>query len=148
MITYQIEPFLAVYADLLPLIEQHYVEVVPYADKFPVDVDVNFYSVAEQLGNLLLVTAREDRDLVGYCSFFIQSHHQYNASKAVSDAIYVKDDYRHKDVATSLLKFCEAELSTSGIDIMNICFKKQYALPETLGFHLEEYVYSKYIGDN
>ncbi len=147
MITYQEEYYSDIATELKALAEAHYAEVVPFSDKIEFSINETLYDTLGKSGNIIIVTARDDNALIGYCSFFLGMHHYANAKIATLDTIYVKDDYRHKDVASSMLIQAEVILELENVTTVSLALKKKTSLPESLGYILDEYRYIKYIGD-
>jgi GNAT superfamily N-acetyltransferase len=148
MITYQIERYEDVIDELWPLLESNFVEAVRHKDKFELNPDRVTYVTAENSGYFKLYTARDGEKLIGYAAYFIQPSQHYATYVAVNDVLYVTDEYRNKDVARSLLSYAEADLKEDDVSLISFCLKRQSDLPTSLGYVLEEYKYTKYIGDN
>lgn len=148
MITYQEEKYGDVIEELKPLFEAHYTEIALYQDKIALNPDYDTY---DRLGDSLVIyTARDGEELIGYTIFFVKAHlHYKDHLYAMNDILYLDRKHRGGEVALELTSFSEAMLEDMGVSVV-IMHMKSYAPFETLmqvqGFEKVEYLYSKYIG--
>jgi hypothetical protein len=91
----QVESFLAISEELLPLIRNHWLEVAHHTDKIPLDPQWKMYFDAERDGRLVTITARNNGKLVGYSIFFLRAHiHYAGCLIASNDVIYLTPELR------------------------------------------------------
>ena len=151
MIKFAVETLRECLDDLLPLLEPHFEEVNFNKDTVPHEPDWDGYMAMENARLLHVVTARDDGELVGYCSTLIgPSLHHMNNTFGINDALYLKPEYRGGRVAFDMMKFVFAELKKLGVDHVHLSMKVTHpfdALCEALGMQLEERTYSLHIGD-
>lgn len=67
----QQEKWPAYYPDCLQLWDEHNKEIGEDAKRMPLNPDVEQYEFSDKAGSLQIVTARENKILIGYCLFFI-----------------------------------------------------------------------------
>lgn len=148
MITYQKEWFETVYDLAQDHIQNNLEENMQFKDKLQPGIDYFLYDTMENHCLLVVYTARDENTIIGYAVFLIgPTTHYINGKQAVNDALYVDPKHRGTDVAFNLLKFAEEELKASGVHVMYVCFKKPNELVNKLEYSLEEYKYTKYIGE-
>jgi len=126
MTDYTVETLSTWRPDAEPLLERHKQELATYQD-IPLDPDWSWYDRAEQLGNLVIYTARQSNLLVGYALFVVISKHPHYKSIAwaTNDILWTHPQVRGGGVGTGLADFFEADLkqrfltlSTSGRGII------------------------------
>ena len=71
MITAQIEPWPAFIHEAQPLLPLHWAELALNKDKVPLDPQYDIYTARDLAGQVLVVTLRQDGELVGYFIVFI-----------------------------------------------------------------------------
>ncbi len=120
------------YAEALPLLEKHRLELAHYTD-IPLDVDVPGYLAAEAAGTLRVFTARLDRGpsepltLIGYALFFVRANPHYQSSlQAVQDVLYLDPDQRKGAAGLGLINFVEQELRREGVEVIYHHVKKEH----------------------
>ena len=148
---YQEETFQAVIEDIKPLLEEHNKEVALYQDEIELDPAYHMYEAMYQAGSLDIFTAREEDTLVGYVLTFIHpSLHYQNDVFAVNDMLYVHPDYRHTEVAPTLLTELEKRMKEKGVSMMSFhmkTYKTFEALMDFLGYDKAEFLFTKLIKD-
>jgi len=152
MMEYKIESFNDVIEEMQPLLEAHWKEVAWYQDDIKLNPDRDRYEMLEEMGHLLIVTARdEEGTLHGYNVNFINYHPHYKDHLfAVNDIIYLNPKCRHKSLAVEMIAYTEGILKDMGVSVVTLHMKTDnpfVALAEHCGFSRQEYLYSKLIGE-
>ena len=147
MIEYARERFDDVSDDIPPLLDKHWREIAVNQDKIKLKPIWHKYKQMDADGTIAIFTARDDGKLVGYFVLFVMQHLHYSDHIfAVNDIVYIDPDYRRGMTAARFFKFCEKELTESGVSVM-IVNSKEHApfgkLLERLGFSFTERVYTK-----
>lgn len=116
----------------------------PRKDVFDIDVDREIYQKMEDLGTVVLVTARDgDGTLAGYINFFIHEHpHSKGLIQAASDALYVDKEYRGMGVFKDMLKASE-ELLRESYEVSYISITLREGATKLEGYDKSEVVFSK-----
>lgn len=152
MITYQEEKLANILDELKPLLEDHYQEVAIYKDHIALNPAYDLYLAMEVAGSLHVFTARDTtaQELIGYCITFVhKSPHYQDHVYAVNDVIFVKEEYRHSEIAPNMLNQLELIMEQTGVSVMTFhmkTYKPFETLMDILGYDKIEYLYSKYIG--
>lgn len=133
--------------DIVPLLDKHWAETEPNQDTIPLDPDWNEYALLDQMGILRIFTARQGRDLIGYCVVMMsKSIHHKDHLFASTDVIYVKPEFRKSTTGAELIKFAEAHCKENGASLMTLNMKVDFpfdGLMQRMGFNLLERVYHK-----
>ena len=150
MITYQVEMFKDVEAEMLVLSERHWKEVSPYTEERPLNIDLDFYYKVESEGRLATFTVRNDGKLVGYSYFiFVTLSHYKQITIAVNDTLYFDPDYRKGMVCYKFIKFAETQLVSLNVQVImwrtKLGEKNFGTLLERLGYFPEEVSYTKMV---
>jgi hypothetical protein len=123
-VLFQREPFDSFFAEALPLLERHKLEIAHYAD-IPLDVDTEKYRMTESSGLLRVFTARLNRGpsepltLIGYAAFFVGPNPHYRTSlQAVQDVLYLAPEQRQGRLGLDLVRFTERELRREGVQVV------------------------------
>jgi GNAT superfamily N-acetyltransferase len=127
--TVQVETFEKTYADALPLCEAHW-EEVPFG-KWPeigLAVNVDTYLLAEQLGNLLTVTARnEEGGLIGYLLLLgCEMNHHKGHWHCTSDVVYVEPVLRGEGIFDRMLEKAREICEQQGVTFLSIGVNPNY----------------------
>lgn len=116
------------------------------------EADWDKFEVLDELGNLVIVVARDGGDIIGYLVFIVDNHiHHKSKLFAISDLLYVHPDYRNTRVFSSMVDYSESFLEDLSVDVVLITFKSYADHPElmsTLGFGKFETVYSKILKED
>ena len=152
MITFAIEPFSQVYAELLPLLEQHYGEISTHKDHdVPLEPMAEVYRAREQDGSLMMTIGREAGEIVAYFVCFIAPGLHYRTCLTCSpDIFFVREDRRTGLAGARMFRFVEKELRRRGVQRWAVGSKVQHdasALFRFLGFEQVETTYEKWLGD-
>ena len=129
--------------------ESHWAEV-PFGD-YNLDLELNeaIYHNAEREGHARFYVAFLGRDPVAYMSIFASEMSQHKGIMcAVTDAYYVKPEYRKDGIFGKLLAHVEQDIKSLGIRFLTIGHNPQYKgkTPELLlseGYSLTEVSYTK-----
>ena len=93
MIKFLSESFREVREEALPFIESHAKESM--IQGFTLDLNTDLYDVLEDNGGYVFITARDEGELVGYCSYFVgNTPHNKNETYAQSDSFYLVPEHR------------------------------------------------------
>lgn len=90
------EDFKDVYAELMPLLEEHYLEIAHYQD-IKLNVNKHKYCVLTENGTYVLFTARDPvtRRLTGYQGFMMAYNiHYMDSLQASEDVLFVSKERR------------------------------------------------------
>lgn len=152
MITYQQEDLNDIREELEPLLVEHYHEVAMYQDKIDLNPDWKGYELLSMANALHVYTARANQELIAYTVNIVQPNMHYKDHVyAVNDVIYVDPQYRHTEVAETLIQNSEELLKELGVSVMTFhmkTFKTFEALMDHLDFDKAEYLYMKYIKED
>lgn len=149
MITYQEELLTeALLKESEPLARQYYQDLVPEHD-LPYDLNVGQYLGAQDHGNVVFVSCRDDGKIVGGILFFVMPY-LYSRRKmiAIEEWFYLDEQYRKGFAGIKLLKTAERVLKLRGVDIINVICKAHQdktALYERLGYRYTEKHFSKLV---
>lgn len=152
MTTYQQETFANWYADAQHLIHQHWAELAMDKGKIPLSMNVEGYQNLERNGSLVIVTARELGDLIGYYLAFVFPHLHYvdMGLMAFTDAYWVMPDRRY-GVGVNLFIEAERVLKAMGVVKGYLSCKVHQdhsKLFEALGWKLTDLCFTKFWGKN
>lgn len=122
MITYQKESMESCWDDFYPLLEKHFEENYPSDLTFNPDYPVYYHMFVT--GRVKAYTARDEGEPIGYMSIVVSPHlHCKDVRWAMSDAIYVKPEYRNKGVFQALKEFVESDINADFISYGAITHK-------------------------
>lgn len=148
---YSKEYFDDVVLEILPFIKDHWAEVALNKEEVPLDVDLSRYKQLEDLGILDIFTARDGKDLVGYCITFTMKSHQHKSTLASNvDSFYIRPSHRGKMAGTRLVSFTEDCLKSKGSKYLAHHVKTANDFSPLLirkGYKESERIYTKYIGE-
>ena len=117
------EPLAAVLAEpnAPDLIRAYAEELTPVANAMPVDPDWDRLCTLEAAGIYHLWSARVDRTLAGFISFFVQTHHNYKSTLLAIDAgHFVSPAFRDTPgrIGYRMWKTAEAALREKGVKVI------------------------------
>ena len=116
--TYQRETFAEAYPDAKPLLEKHWEELNTSHGE-PFNANLAVYEYTEKEGTLMIFTARDEGDLIGYSAVFIhQGLHCMGQKQATQDVFYVSPEHRGGMVGTRLIHTAEKHLKEAGVELM------------------------------
>lgn len=110
MITFQLESFQKIFSEIEPLFKQQWDELqnVPGLVYNP---DFMLYSYLDQVGMLLLLTARKDGEIIGYLAVVLKKHpYAKDSLNAYEEVFYVIPSMRNGKVGTRMIRFMENAL--------------------------------------
>jgi len=151
MITYAVESVkerLDEFKHLLPL---HWEELALNKDKVPLAPQWHVYAQREDAGQLLLVTAREEGEIIGYfIGFIAPGLHYETCLTCTMDIFYIRKDKRNGRAGIKLFQFVESELKRRGVQRWFVGSKihaDASPLFKYLKFDPVETYFSKWLGD-
>lgn len=110
------ESFTEIYAELLPLFHLHWLELGPFRDRMPLAPNLQIYAYLESAGELVTLTARQDRKLVGYLIAKTGPGLHYSQTmQAITDIPYVHPSVRGRGIGVRLFKAAEVEFRRRGV---------------------------------
>lgn len=117
MITYAIERFDAVYAEMSPLLEQHYREISShYKHGVPLKPQVAEYRRRQASGALVMVIGREAGKIAAYMPIFIgPGLHYETCLTATVDIFYVAPERRGFIAGVRMFRFAMQECKRRGV---------------------------------
>lgn len=134
--------------EAMPMTTDNYEEVRQPNDP-DYDLNIPLYSHMAQLGNLLVVTARVDGELVGY-TMFVVAHdpHSQDDLQANQDVLFVRQGSRKTMLGAGLGLIDKAEelLKARGVKVVyqHVKVYKDYSpMLERLGYDFVEKIYKK-----
>lgn len=146
---YQIESIVDLWAEMVPLLRDHWEELAPWQD-IPLNPNPEFYGAMETAGMLFLYTARVHGELAGYGIYIVRPHpHSQESVQAYQDAIYVSPEYRRNGIGRGLIVYADRELAREGAQVVYQHVKKAHdfgRLLESMGYEYVEKIYAKRIG--
>jgi len=130
--------------ELMPLGAAHKQEVSSWPEE-ELSPDWPTYFGMQDIGCLLIVTARDDGNLVGYSFCIIQNHLHYSKTKfAHQDLIYIDPSYRGS--GKKLIQFSEDILRDMGVKHINQHVKEKpdfSPMLKRMGYRFCETIYTK-----
>ncbi len=128
--------------ELSPLLSNHWCEVEHDKEAVPLNPDFLTYLTLEAEGNLMLVTARDNGEIVGYMWDIVAINLHYGKLYSVNDVLYVSPTQRGKGLLKSMCVEIEKHLVKAGavVRTMNIKYKGSSTV---CGYTPVELVYHK-----
>lgn len=146
MLVFKRESFSSIQEELAPLIQEHAEELSPHKGKHE-PILAKAYNLLEWDGNLVIVTARDEGKLVGYCAFILApSLHYRGVLNAEVDCFFLAREYRKGMAGIQLLREGEKACKEKGAThIVQKCKVYQDLSPilERMGYEKIEYVFLK-----
>lgn len=114
--SFQVERWATFYADGKEIFPEHWRSLALNQDEIPIDIDEAHYAKLDELGILLIVTARVEGRLVGYYLSFLMPHFHYKSSgpMGMTDMYYVLPEFRN-GTGMRLFAAWEQELKKRGV---------------------------------
>ena len=152
MITYGIEQYSEELVEAIkPLLERHYQEVALHKEHIPLAPDWARYKKLADANALLIVGARDNGQLVGYCVFFVSTMvHYMTTVSASNDVIYLAPEYRQGMAGVRLMKLAETALKQRGVTkvLWHIKFAKDFRkILYRMGYVDEDAIVGKILKD-
>ncbi len=145
-VVYAVEKFQDCVAESSEFFEAHKEEVGADKEKFPLAPDYERYQEMQDIGSLVVVTARADGRLIGYICYYLSRHLHYDSLTAYSDVFYVTPAYRKGLVGVRLFKAVEEVLKHMGVERIYTGTKLKLDIGpilERLGYAPIERIYTK-----
>jgi len=151
MLTAQVEPWTAMLEQLKPMFPAHWEELALNKDHVPLDPQYDIYLERDRRGELLLITLRQDGDLVGYFIGFIAPGLHYKTCLTLTmDIFYVWPGARGLNGGIIMFKAVHAEAKRRGVQRI-FAGSKLHAdaswLFEKLGYEEVERYHSLWLGE-
>ncbi len=109
---FQHETLFDVIEEVQPLLERHFAELARNQDRITLNPDWARYAATEQNKALLVFTARDKGELVGYAAFIVGSHlHYRDLTVASNDVLWLAPAHRVGRTGVRLIRFCEQMLT-------------------------------------
>lgn len=136
----------------LPVIEQHYAETPILHGKYELDINIEGYRTLEEAGNAVCYAVMDEEVLAGYVVMLASpSLHIQGKYVAITDAFYIKPEYRNQGIAREVFKAIEHDCLEIGIVQMRIVVNENYPQANTqataLGMTLLETTFAKDLGE-
>ena len=107
------ESFTEIYGELLPLFHSHWLELGPFRDRMPLAPNLEIYKYLESGQELLTLTARQDRKLVGYLIAAVRPGLHYSQTiQAITDIPYVHPSVRGRGIGVRLFLAAQEEFKS------------------------------------
>lgn len=128
-----------------------FAEVGQFQEHLPFDPDLDIYKILADAGNIKILAARREDELVGWTLFWISPHQYHPSTKfAISDVTYVIPEHRGTGVLKEMLVKADALLRSIGVEAISWqarADKDFGAALEKQGYEKTTITYAKYIGD-
>jgi GNAT superfamily N-acetyltransferase len=149
-IAYQVESISQCVEEMSGLWDLHWQEIALDRQKIKLEPDVETFQMLEDVGQLVIVTVRNDGQLVGYHVSLVRPHLHYKSSlTAYVDMYFLHPDYRGGMAGYKMFKFVEKVLKDRGVDRIysgTKLHKDMGKLFERLGYNETERLFVKWIG--
>lgn len=149
-VTFQVERWAKFYEDGKTIFPEHWRSLALNQEEIPIDIDKAHYAKLDDLGILLIVTARAGDRMVGYFLSFLMPHAHYKSSgpMGLTDMYYVLPEFRNGTGAKLFLAW-EHELRKRGVKkAITSCkvHEDHSKLFAALGWTLSDYTFVKLLG--
>ncbi|HTN66402.1 MAG TPA: GNAT family N-acetyltransferase [Burkholderiaceae bacterium] len=146
MIEFQTEPYAVMKTEIRPLLLRHWEEIALDKDSIPLDPDWDEYDRLAALGQLHILTARQDGDLIGYFVGIVRPHLHYRTSlTAFNDVLYIAPQHRRGRTALRFFTAIADGLRERGVQKLYINTKMHMdfgPLLEFLRYRKTETIYT------
>jgi len=143
-VNFQLEQFDKIMEEVIPLFQQHYLEIAHYAD-IELSPDFERYVYLSSCGAMKCYTYREGETLIGYAFFFIKHNMHYSKSlQAVQDIIFIQKDKRGH--GSAFISWCDEQLKDLGVQVVYHHIKTNHnwgSMLERKGYELVDLIYAK-----
>ena len=143
---YALERYDDVINEIVPLLEEHYLEIAKYKD-IPLKPDWDLYKKLDETGIMKLFTCRGDSDnaLIGYGVYFVKSHLHYSTCLiAQQDILFISKKYRGRGM--HFINWCDSRLKEMGVQltIQHIKADHNFGVAlERVGYELMDLIYTR-----
>lgn len=129
------------------LIKQHWVEIASTQKVRALNVGWQFYTAIAKVQGLLMCTARDDEEMVGYyLAIILPDPHCQHIKNLTEDSHFVQPEYQRRGLGRALVRTMEAAAIDKGCLISKVRTKKHRdngAFWREMGYtHIED-VYQK-----
>lgn len=147
---FAVERFHDVYAELLPLLHEHYDEISIHKQKgYDLKPNVALYRAMEDSGQLMMMIGRLEGQIVAYFVVFVRpSIHYLDCLEGIGDIFFVEQTRRGAMVGLNLFEVTENELKRRGVKLFMAGEKLQFpatALFQRRGFEPIERKHAKWL---
>ena len=96
--------------------------------------------------NEIIIVDEQDNNLTGFICFQIKTSFCYEESSAEITELYIKEEYRNKGIAKSLLsfaeKYCKEKLNINKVELLtNKANINAQSLYEKSGYAMQDYIH-------
>jgi GNAT superfamily N-acetyltransferase len=114
---FSVERFQDVYAELLPLLHEHYDEISIHKQMgYALTPNIGLYTAMQNADQLMMMIGRLDGKIVAYFVAFVRpSIHYADCMEGVGDVFYVEPTRRGLDHGRALFAATKAELARRGV---------------------------------
>lgn len=146
MITYQVEEWPDIREGIKPLTVKHWEEIGVFnKEKIPLNPNWELYDILYEQDVLHIVTAEDNKKLVGYYVSIITPYlHYKDTLVAENDVVYLCKEYRKGLTGYKLIKFAVEQLKQR-VQVIILNMKAEhpfFSLSKRLGFKLTEYKFT------
>lgn len=147
---FSVERFQDVYAELLPLLHEHYDEISIHKQMgYDLKPNVPLYRAMQDADQLMMMIGRLDGQIVAYFVVFVRpSIHYLDCLEGVGDIFFCKPDRRGAMIGLQLFEATENELRRRGVKCFMAGEKVAFparALFERRGFEEIERKHAKWL---
>lgn len=147
---FSVERFQDVYAELLPLLHEHYDEISIHKQMgYALKPNVSLYRAMQDADQLMMMIGRLDGQIVAYFVVFVRpSIHYLDCLEGVGDIFFCKPDRRGAMIGLQLFEATENELRRRGVKCFMAGEKVAFparALFERRGFEEIERKHAKWL---
>jgi GNAT superfamily N-acetyltransferase len=147
---FSVERFQDVYAELLPLLHEHYDEISLHKQMgYALKPNVGLYQAMQNADQLMMMIGRLDGQIVAYFVVFVRpSIHYQDCLEGIGDIFFCKPDRRGAMIGLQLFEATENELKRRGVKCFMAGEKVAFparALFERRGFEEIERKHAKWL---
>jgi GNAT superfamily N-acetyltransferase len=148
LITVQTESWAAIDAEIEQITPFHWKELALDQLQFQPDLDHERYLAMDRAGAMHVVTARDEKRLVGYIICFVMPHFHYKSSglTALADMYYLLHEYRKGGLGVRMFREMERGLRERNVIRAHMSCKvheDHTRLFQRMGWTLTDYTFSK-----
>ena len=117
MIKFQVEKICDCQKEIMANVPYHNKDTKSYT-RSSVAIDWNTYILLDDSGSACLVTARKEKELVGYMVFLVSRHLNHDILLGVATTTYVKPGHRKQGIVRDMLVMSEVFLKRRKVHTM------------------------------
>lgn len=148
-ITYTVERWKDLNAEMAPFAPLHWAELAVTKEEVPLDLDWERFNEIDNAGKLHTVIVRDNGVMIGYHVTLVGPHLHYKSTlHGMVDLYYVLPEYRKHKVGLGLFSFAERSLKQLGVVKIitgTKCHLPNDSLFEHLGYVNTDRTYAKAI---